>query len=128
MKNSLSIFILCITVSAHAQINQKTLELRKHYSKMPAYELKMNSKSITFHNTFLYEGKSPILTSIVSTEGTPKPSTHSIEKAFNYYNSIKKTQDYSGFLLTGYSIFTKQNVIGNVPQESIRFFPANVKD
>jgi hypothetical protein len=30
--------------------------------------------------------------------------------------------------MTGYSIFTKQNVSGSVPQESIRFFPANVKD
>lgn len=128
MKNSLSIIILCIAMSAQAQINQKTLELRKHYSKMPAYQLKVNSASMTFKNTYLYKGKTPEITSIVSTEGMPKPSTHSIEKAFNYYNSLKKPQDYSGFLLTGYSIFTKQNVISNTPQESIRFFPANVKD
>jgi hypothetical protein len=128
MKNSLSILILCFAVSANAQINAKTLALHKHYSQMPSYQLKLNSVPLSFQNNFrLQQAISPIIP-IVSNEAAPKPSTHSIQKAFAYYNSLKKPQDYSGFLLTGYSIFTKQNVIGNVPQESIRFFPANTKD
>jgi hypothetical protein len=128
MKTLLSIFTLCIAVSSFAQINQKTIELRKHYPKTPDYRLKIDAAPITFQHNFVADNQIKQSVSIVSMENTPKPSTQSIKKAFSYYNSVNKTQDYSGFLLTGYSIFTKQNIMGGMPQESIRFFPADAKD
>jgi hypothetical protein len=128
MKTLLSISVLCIAVSSFAQINQKTIELRKHYPKTLDYRLKIDPARLTFQNNFFADNNISRSISIISTEYTPKPSTESIKKAFSYYNGLNKTPDYSGFLLTGYSLFTKQNVMSSMPQESIRFFPANAKD
>lgn len=127
MKILLSIAFLSASLTAAAQINQKTLELRKNYPKMSAFYPKQNAK-FSVPIQFSYREKSPAEISIVSTSAYPKPSTQSIEKAFNYYNSLKKN-DYSAFVSLGYALMTNQRyIINNTPQESIRFFPGNTKD
>lgn len=82
---------------------------------------------MNFKRSFIYHGYDVAGTSILSTGLHAKPSMHSIEKAFDYYNSLKKP-DYSGFVMMGYSMISNKTLINNAPQESIRFFPANSKD
>ena len=127
MKILLSIAIVSASLTAAAQINQKTLELRKNYPKMSAFYPKQKA-NFSVPIQFSYPEKSPAEISIVSTEDYPRPSTQSIEKAFNYYNGLKKN-DYSAFVNLGYALITNQRyMLNSPPQESIRFFPGNTKD
>lgn len=126
MKILLSISILTASLTTTAQINQKTIELRRNFPQMSAFYPKQNAGN--FRISFSSPEKSPADVSIVSTERYPKPSTQSIQKAFDYYNGLKKN-DYSAFVTMGYELLNRQqNVIVNTSQESIRFFPGNVKD
>ena len=124
MKIVLVLFILLIAISAQAQINQKTASLRKQYPLLHSFELKEVSVP-PFERNFMRHGNETMTTNLLSSERLPKPSTHSIQQAFNYYNSVKKQADYSAFLMMGYSLMTNRNVIYLAPQESLRFFPGN---
>jgi hypothetical protein len=126
MKMSLYLIICLVAFSAQAQINQKTAGLRKLYPLQQSFELNQVTTQ-NFNHHFIRHQNQDITASILSTEHFPKPSTHSIQKAFKYYNSQKK-HDYSALLMMGYSLMTNRNVPNPQPQESIRFFPGNSQD
>jgi hypothetical protein len=115
-------------ISAFGQVNQKTLDLTKQYRGIASFQLKEIKPKFNFERNFIHQANESPGSNILSTELFPKPSTHSIQKAFNYYNSLKKPVDYSGFLMMGYSTISNKALITNVPQESVRFFPANIND
>lgn len=128
MKTSLSVLTICIAIAANAQINQKTIALRKQYTKSSTFNLREYQVPESLQYSFLYKQETPAVASLIATE-LPKPSTTSIKKAFTYYNSMKKPIDLSGVLVMGYSVLNKQQfVISNVPEETVRFFPANARD
>jgi hypothetical protein len=127
MKISLSIITLVLGFSSYGQINQRTIALRHEYTKVTA--LHLTQQTISLQKNFLYTHQEAESVNMLSTENYLKPSSHSIEKAFNYYNGLQKQSDYSGFTLAGYSTLTNQQIrINSHEKESFRFFPANVKD
>ncbi len=132
MKILLSIAFLFSTTSASAQINQKTIEIRRQHTKLASYYPKQNATFVPmiFYSNAVSKNTSLASLNVVSSNAFPKPSTYSIEKAFDYYNSSKKKgPDYSGFLIMGYALLNKQQfIISNTPEETVRFFPANIKD
>jgi hypothetical protein len=127
MKIALSITILSISV-CYGQINPKTIELRKRYAHESTLQLK-TPQLFPVNGTSIHNKNQEHIFTKLSLEIDDKPSTHSIQKAFNYYNTQRKQPDLSGFIMMGYSAFTKQPYsINSQPAESLRFFPANVKD
>ncbi|HEY0652462.1 MAG TPA: hypothetical protein VGD65_05000 [Chryseosolibacter sp.] len=128
MKTSLSIILLCSAICAQAQINQKTIELRKSYTKNSTYRLREHQIPASLQNSFLYKEKNPEIHRHVSRASMPQPSTQSIKKAFTYYNSLKKPVDLSGVLVVGYSLLSNQQfMIYNKPEETVKFFPTDQK-
>jgi hypothetical protein len=125
MKIFISIFILTICVSA---FGQKTVNLTKQYPGITSFQLKEVKPQRNFERNFIHHANESTGSNILSTELFPKPLTHSIQKAFNYYNSLKKPVDYSGFRMMGYSTIPNKALITDAPRESVRFFPANIKD
>lgn len=128
MKIFLSSIIVALCTTSFAQINQRTANLRKQYSELQPFQLKVEPLQMSFNRNLIQYKFETTESPMLSTELRAKPSMHSIEKAFNYYNSLKKPADYSGFVMMGYSMITNKALINNTPQESIRFFPANSKD
>ena len=126
MKILLYIFILSFAFTANGQINQKTAMLRKQYPLLQSFEVE-RVQVYAFQRNFIRHNARPLTASILSTEHYPKPSTHSIQKAFNYYNSQKRN-DYSAFVMMGYSMIANKNLINTAPAESVRFFPGNSRD
>jgi hypothetical protein len=128
MKTLLSILIFAATATASAQINQKTVTLRKQYPLTPSFQFEQLPMQMDFEKNFA-SGQNKIPTiNILSTERFPKPSTNSIQKAFNYYNSLKKPVDFSGFIMMGYSMMSNQPILNTAPTEGLRFSPGNVKN
>jgi hypothetical protein len=127
MKISLSIAILSISVS-YGQINQKTIELRKHYGHPSTFQVKTLQPFLSPTTYISYHIADKASTNLATVRQS-KPSTFSIQKAFDYYNNQKKQPDLSGFVMMGHSAFSKQPFSYNSqPAESLRFFPANGKD
>lgn len=128
MKTSLSIILLCSSICVQAQINQRTIELRKSYTKSSTYLLREHHIPVSLQNSILYKEKNPAIHSQVSRAVMPQPSTQSIKRAFTYYNSLKKPIDLSGVLVVGYSLLSNQQfMIYNSPQEPVKFLPADQK-
>ena len=126
MKILLYIFILSFAFTASGQINQKTAMLRKQYPILQLFELERVPVQ-AFQRNFIPHETRPLTASILSTDHYPKPSTHSIQEAFNYYNNQKKN-DYSAFVMMGYSMIANKDLINTAPAESVRFFPGNSRD